>query len=103
MRIIPANDCAGLSCPYGSPGGSAGTAWLWDVVLKVVPTADGGNNLARSPEANLCDVKLVRASPKVEQMDERPETLGKGMAPQAGLEPTTHLARREASNRAELH
>jgi hypothetical protein len=27
-------------------GGSAGTAWLWDVALKVVPTADGGNNVA---------------------------------------------------------
>jgi len=26
--------CARLSLSPGSPGGSAGTAWLWDVVLK---------------------------------------------------------------------
>jgi hypothetical protein len=42
------NDCARLSLSLGSPGGSTGTAWLWDVVLRVVPTADDGNNAALS-------------------------------------------------------
>jgi hypothetical protein len=34
---------------------------LWEVVLKVVPIADAGNNIARSSEANFRDVKLVPA------------------------------------------
>jgi hypothetical protein len=57
--------CARLSLSLGSPGGSAGTAWLWDVVLKVVSTADGGNNIARSSEANLRDVKPCATPSKV--------------------------------------
>ncbi len=51
------------ACPWGTPGGSAATAWPWEEVLKVVPSADGGDNIARSSEANLRDVKLVRAPP----------------------------------------
>jgi hypothetical protein len=72
--------CARLSLSLGSPGGSAGTAWLWDVVLKVVSTADSGNNVARSSEAPLRDVELVRARRKSSRLKE--------MAPQVGLEPT---------------
>ena len=49
----------------GSPRRVIYRVGLGVFILKVVPTADG-NNVARSSEANLRNVKIVRAPPKLQ-------------------------------------